>query len=292
MTLFLKRAVEDIFRNRFLNLLTIITISLSILIVSALILFFINTTAIIDFWKKDLRIMAYLEADISQTAVEEIAVKLNSLQGIEQVKFISKQVALDGLKSQMAHHASLFENLEKNPLPDAFEIRLSPANDSWKNIESLALQIESLRRVEEVEYGRSWLGRFSSIVDAFRFAGYAMGGLFFMASVFIVANTVRLMLYSRQQEVEIMRLVGATDNFIKIPFYIEGLIQGALGAILGLTVLFVVFFLLSSRESESLFFSFFRLKFIPIDILVIITAMSMIVGWLGCHLSLKQFLKN
>ena len=119
-----------------------------------------------------------------------------------------------------------------------------------------------------------------------------MGALFFMAAIFIVANTIRLVIYSRREEVEIMRLVGATDNFIKIPFYFEGLIQGALGAIMGLGILYFSFFLIVTNVEQEFLPGIFQLKFIPSAILCEILLGSMLVGWLGCYISLKQFLKN
>ena len=191
----------------------------------------------------------------------------------------------------MQHQASLLENLTENPLPDSIEIRMTATVESWQRIASLASQIETLTQVDEVEYGQRWIGRFIHLFKLFRLAGYAMGALFFMAAIFIVANTIRLVIYSRREEVEIMRLVGATDNFIKVPFYFEGLIQGALGAVVGLGILYLAFFFITANVEQEFLPGIFHLKFIPPAILGEILLGSMLVGWLGCYISLKQFLK-
>ena len=290
--LFFRRALDDIFKNIFLNLITVITISLSILIISAFILFFINTGKIINSWQKGLRIMAYLKPGINNTELAYLKQAIQSLDGVQRLRYIPKQEALNQLKSQMQHQASLFENLTENPLPDSFEIRMTASTDSWQKIESLAAQIEILAQVEDVEYGQRWIGRFIHLFNLFRLAGYAMGALFFMAAIFIVANTIRLVIYSRRDELEIMRLVGATDNFIKIPFYFEGIIQGALGAVFGLGILYVVFLFISSNVGQGLLPGLFRFTFIQLEILCWILLGSMLVGWLGCYISLKQFLRT
>ena len=292
ITLFFKRALDDIFKNTFLNLVTIITISLSILIASAFILFFVNTSEIINSWKKGLRIMAYLKDGLSRTEMDYLTQAIRSLDGVEKLRYISKSEALSQLESQMEHQASLLENLTENPLPDSFEIRMTAAIESWQRIASLAAQIEKLNHVEEVEYGQQWIGRFIHFFNLFRLAGYAMGALFFMAAIFIVANTIRLVIYSRRDEVEIMRLVGATDNFIKIPFYFEGLIQGALGAATGLGILYLSFYFITSNFEGDILAGLFRLKFLPVPTISAILLGSMLVGWLGCYVSLKQFLKK
>jgi len=292
ITLFFKRALDDIFKNRFLNLVTIITISLSILIASAFILFFVNTSDIINSWKKGLRIMAYLKPGIDNDGLKDLKLAIQALDDVDHIQFISKQEALSHLKAQMAHQTSLFENLTQNPLPDSIEIRMKAATESWQNIDSLAAQIEALPEIDEVEYGQRWVGRFAQIISLFRLAGYAMGALFFMATIFIVANTIRLVIYSRRDEVEIMRLVGATDNFIKIPFYFEGLIQGALGALIGLVMLYIAFIFVSSNVEKGFFPGLFRFHFLSPPLLLAILMISMLVGWLGCFISLKQFLKQ
>jgi len=292
ITLFFKRALDDIFKNRFLNLVTIITISLSILIASAFILFFVNTSEIINSWKKGLRIMAYLQPGIDNNGLKELKQKILALDDVEGFNFIPKQEALNRLKEQMKHQSSLFRNLTQNPLPDSIEIRMTAATESWQKIDTLAAQLEALPQIDEVEYGQRWVGRFAQIISLFRLAGYAMGALFFMAAIFIVANTIRLVIYSRREEVEIMRLVGATDNFIKIPFYFEGVIQGALGAMIGLAMLYIAFMFVSSNVDKGFFPGLFRFHFLSPTILLAILVVSMLVGWLGCFISLKQYLKH
>ena len=292
ITLFFKRALDDIFKNRFLNLVTIITISLSILIVSAFTLFFVNTNEIINSWKKGLRIMAYLKPGINNEGLKDLKQTIQSLDDVDTVKFIPKQEALNRLKSQMKHQSSLFANLTRNPLPDSIEIRMTATTESWQKIDVLAARVEALLQIDEVEYGQRWIGRFAHIISLFRLAGYAMGTLFFMATIFIVANTIRLVIYSRREEVEIMRLVGATDNFIKIPFYFEGLIQGALGAAIGFTMLYIAFIFVSSSVEKGFFPGLFRFQFLSPALLLAILLVSMLVGWLGCFISLKQFLKQ
>jgi len=291
MIIYSKRAIKDILDHRFLSVTTIITIAVSVLIAGAVALFLMNANDIMNTWKKGIRVMVYLKPDIPEIKIGELERRIQGMDGVRDVQFISKNEALQRLKNQMKRQPSLLENLKENPLPDAFEIRLGESFQNRNRIEALAERLSSLVQVEDVEYGQIWLGRFMSIINLFRLTGYAMGGLFFLAAVFIVANTIRLVLYSRREEVEIMRLVGATDGFIKAPFYIEGLIQGALGGVIGLAVLFVIFLLVSLNVEQGLTAGLFTLRFLSPGASCGILVCSMFVGWLGCYLSLKQFLR-
>ncbi|MFC1858455.1 permease-like cell division protein FtsX [Thermodesulfobacteriota bacterium] len=292
LTLFYKRAIQDILEHKFLNAVTVVTISLSVLIVSAFALFFINANDIMKSWKKGIRMMAYLQPETPPETIPEIKSKILNRYGVQAARFISKEEGLAWLKEQMRRQSSLFDNLKENPLPDAFEVKMIASSQSIEKVEILATEIEALSGVENVEYGQKWMGRFINIFNLFRLTGYAMGGLFIMASVFIVANTIRLVFYSRREEVEIMRLVGATDNFIKAPFYIQGLIIGALGGGGGLFALFVAFSMLLSNVEQDVAVGFVAIRFLPPGAFSGIILGSMCVGWLGCYLSLKQFLKT
>jgi cell division transport system permease protein len=290
ISLYFRHALRDIRKNSFVNAVSVITIALSVIITCSFILFFINASDILTMWKKGIRIMAYLYQDVPAEKIPEIQKKISGLYSVEDVRFISKEEAFELLKQQMKRQSSLLENLKENPLPNAFEIRMIASSQTWEKIENLATQIQAIPQIEEVEYGQRWLARFSYIINMFKLAGYVLGTLFSTASVFIVANTVRLVLYSRRDEIEIMRLVGASDGFIKGPFYIESIILGALGGIIGLFVLLTAYVSITSNIDQSITSGAFNITFFSYAHMSIIVASGMFVGWLGCFLSLKHII--
>ncbi|MBU1172627.1 MAG: permease-like cell division protein FtsX [Proteobacteria bacterium] len=292
MIFFLKRAIKDMADNTFLHIVTIITIALSILIASSIGLLFFNAGDVMSTWKKGIRIMAYVSPAAGEQGLLETRGAMEKMNGVGGVRFISKEEALADLKIQMKRQLSLIENLDRNPLPDAFEIQMIPTDQTWERIETLAAHIQSLPMIDDVEYGQAWLGRLSNIFSLFQFIGITMGVLFFMVTVFIISNTIRLALYSRREEIEIMRLVGATDAFIKIPSYFAGLIQGAVGGLLGLIALYISYLVISANIEKNFSFYVVDIHFLSGKVILWILLYSIFVGWLGCFLSLKQFLKN
>lgn len=287
----LRRALQDMRSNRMLSLVTISTFALSILIVSSAMLFFVNMGDIMDGWRQGIRIMAYLQEGLNAADRSTLKVRMESLYGVQQADFVPKDQALARLRTQMGRQTSILDNLDSNPLPDAFEIQMIAASQSWDKVEQLATALEKLEGVSEVEYGQRWIKRIINIFNLFQLTGTVMGALFFMAAVFIVGNTVRLVLYSRREEVEIMRLVGATEQFILAPFYFQSLIQAALGGIIGLAGLFMMYMLIQSRITTDMATAFFQPRFLSPLALLGIVGCGMLVGWLGCHLSVKQYVK-
>ncbi len=287
MIMAIPRALRDMWANRFLNLVTVVTVALAILIVGAFTLFFVNAGGLLSMWTRQIRIMAYLGPDLEDARIGELAAEIRSLPGVGEARFIPRALALEHLRAEMAGRASLLENLRENPLPDAFEVHMAEAFLGRERVALLADQIAALNGVDSVEYGRQWLERFARLVDLFRLTGMAMGGLFFLAGAFIVANTIRLMLFSRREEVEIMRLVGATDAFIRLPFYIQGLIHGIAGGALGLLGLYAGFRFIIYRVSEDA--GLLPVRFLPMEMMGGILLGSMLIGWTGAYISIKQF---
>jgi len=292
MKRYYRRAIQDLLSNRFLNGVTVVTISLSILIVSSFALFLANVGDLVNIWRRGVRMMVYLQPDLQRDRVPGLRAEIQSMYGVAEASFIPKEEALDRLREQMQRQSSIMIGLDHNPLPDAFEVRMIPTTQTEDKMETLATELEKLAEVDEVEYGQQWIGRLTSVFNLFRLAGSALGALFFMAAVFIVANTIRLLIYARREEVEIMRLVGATDGFIKAPFYLEGMILGALGGMIGLGSLFLMYVAVSSNVEASLTGGSFTLRFLPLKMVGAIWISSIVVGWFGCYLSLKQFMKT
>ena len=288
---FVKKALADIRSNRFLNFITIITISLSILIVSVFLLFFENSSRMIESWNQGGRVMIYLKNDFTMEMLPDLKKKINALGETEVMIYIPKSYALEKLKKNMSSQSTFLNTLKDNPLPDALDIQMK-SNSSFEKIEEFAQSIKAIEIVEDVEYGQGWLGRFLKIFDLFKITGYAMCSLFFLIALFITANTVRLAFYSRQLEVEIMRLVGATETFIKAPFYVEGVLQGFFGGIIGLATLFISYLVISPGITQNLAsYIYFDIRFLSVQMILLIIFGSTFLGWFGCYLSLKQLLK-
>jgi cell division transport system permease protein len=292
MTFYAQRAIKDILENRFLNAVTIITIALSVLIVSSFGLFFFNAQELFDAWEKGVRIMVYLEPGTTEAQRLDTRYRLQTIAGIQNIRFVSKTDAMNLMKTRMQRQASLLDNLRENPLPDAFEVTMATEANSPEKVEFLAQRIESLPSVSGVEYGQQWIERFANFFNLFKLAGYGMGTLFFMATVFIAANTIRLVLYSRREEIHIMRLVGATDRFIKIPFYLQGILQGLSGGLIGVGVLYAAFSAVGSQFEQTLAAEMVAIRFFSPGVCVAIVTCGMLTGLLGSFFSLKQFTRK
>ncbi len=288
----LLRAIRDMWTNFLLNTITVVTISLSVLIVSMFALFFMNASTMIDFWVKGMGIMVYIEQGADDAAVSAIGKNIRSMEGIADVTLIPKKEALVKLKKRLENKAFLLENLKENPLPDAFEVRPDRFFQNSESIDSIALGIESIPHVGEVEYGREWISLFGRLLNLFKLSAWIMAALFLISATFFVANTIRLVIYSRREEIKIMRLVGATDNFIRTPFYIQSMIQGALGGIIGLGILYGAFRFLIDNADPNIFAIVSNLEFLSPMFQAQVLAGSMILGWTGCFISLSRFSKS
>ena len=286
------RALNDLKDNTLLNVLTFITIALSVLIVSTFALFMTNAGNVLDAWEKGIRMIVYIKQNVPRAEIDNLQNDIRQMKGVTEVRFVSREAGLERLKKQMQGQLSLLTNLTENPLPDTLEVWFSAGDKTWRQIEMLAINIESSHLVEDVEYGQNWMKRFTSFLNLFKVTGGLMGAVFFMATVFIIANTIRLLFYAKSDEMKIMRLVGATDSFIKAPFYIEGLLLGGAGGITGVLVLYLGYVLIITNVDLNFVSFYFTIKFLSCPISMAIVLFSMATGWMGCYIALRQLLKD
>lgn len=287
----LRRAFGDYARYRFLYGICLFTIALSVFIVGAFALFFVNAGDLMRQWQKGIRITAYLGPNVSAQQASALAQEVSRYPGVAGVSYIPKEEGLAWLKNQIKDRSSLLEGLEENPLPDALEVRPAGNMENVEDLGRLAGKIAAQPGVAEVAYARNWLRRFYGIYSLFQVTAAVMVTLIFMAIMFILANTIRLILYSRREEIEITRIIGADEAFLKYPLYLESALLGFFGGLAGLLLLYGAFVLLMPRFSPEGLLPFFRVRFIPQSWTLIILISSVFVGWLGCFFSVRRFLR-
>ena len=288
---FIAKALADIRSNRFLNFITITTIALSILTVSLFLLFFENAGRVMESWNQGGRAVVYLKEGFKPDQLPRLKAMIQDQGAVLQMTFIPKDKALEQLKEEMGNQTAFLESLEENPLPHTLDIQMADTQN-FEEIQAMAEGISTLEWVESVEYGQGWLGRFLRLFNLFKITGYVMGGLFLLIALFITSNTARLAFYARKREVEIMRLVGATEGFIKAPFYVEGMIQGLVGGVIGLLILLGGYAgVVSGVRQDLAAYVHLDLHFLSFGTIGLVILASTALGWFGCYLSLKQILK-
>lgn len=285
------RAFRDFKNNLFLQVICIGTISLSVFIVSAFALLFINATEFLDAWKEGARIIVYLEEETPVAERGQLMNEISQLPGVAGLDYVSKQTAFENLEKSIGYQSSILVGLEGNPLPDALEIQLQKNIRELERIESIAGNILSLPHVGEVEFARKWLHHFQGVYRLVKVTGMVLACMFFLATLLIVANTIRLIMSARNEEIRIMRIFGAEEKFIKYPLYVEALLQGLMGSGIGLGVLYTTFVVTMGNINGVEGYVFFDILFIPWKLAAVILLSSMVIGWVGCYFSIRKFLK-
>jgi cell division transport system permease protein len=199
-----------------------------------------------------------------------------------ETTYISKQEALKQFRQELADKADLLDAIETNPLPQSFRVKVKPEYRNPEAITEIAEKIRKINGVEEVEYGKAWLGRLYRVVRLLVIIDLSLMVIVSLASVMVVFNTIQLTLYARRQAIEIMKLVGADGAHIRRPFLLEGMLQGLAGSILGLTMLYVAYRLLSSHFEMFGFFSGQQL--------LALLAFGICLGGLGSFIAVQKFL--
>ena len=285
-------ALNNIAQNLVANLVSTGTIALALLILSGFTLIYINLQHLIESSSRELSVSVYLDDGLKPKELGKIKRRLSGMPEVAGVRHITKAQAMVYLKKRLGDQGGFLEGLDENPLPASFELELKPAFRSKERVQALISRLEGLKGVAEIDYGWEWADKLSVFIDFFRLAGLVIGGLLFLVTIFIVANTIKLMLYSRQDELYIMRLMGATEGFVRIPFFIEGFLQGLCGGILALMALFIMFQLLLSQVQLPLGLSLINLSFLSSTLVWGLVGLGTCLGLLGTFVSLGRFMPS
>jgi cell division transport system permease protein len=288
---FLRKALENIWTNPFLSLVTLSTIAISMLILGLFSLIYLNVQQSLHQMGGELQITAYLQETISPEQAEMLRSKVADWPEVEGITYISKKQALARFRSQLREYAGILEGLKENPLPASLELTLMPQYGRSGNIKELSTRLGRLPGVAEVQYGRKWMAKLRVFVEVMKLVGITVGGLLLIATIFVISNTIKLTFYSRREELEIMRLVGATDFFIKAPFLIEGLLHGLGGALLAAGSLSLLILFLFSHLDLPLRLAVMAGSLPAGQLVAGFLGLGLLLGVLGSVVSLRRFLR-
>ena len=288
-----RRVGRNISTSPYLHLAATASVAFSLLILGVFAILYVNINHLVRSWQDHVRVVAYLADGLSVEEIEALKNTLTRLEGVDQVLYVSKQEAMARLKKQMQYRLSLLEDLEENPLPASLEIRLAGGWKRWEHVKPLIDQIQAFSEFQDLEYGEAWVHRVSGFIGFFKLASLVIGSLILATTVFICTNTIRLTLYAKHEELEIMKLVGATNAFIKAPFYAQNLIQGLLGGLVALALLFTAYRIFMAKvQTSQVLLSTFEILFLTHSGIFTLLSAGILIGWLGSYFSLKQFLKR
>jgi cell division transport system permease protein len=210
------------------------------------------------------------------------------------VRYTSQTQAWNEFQSVLGAQSGLLEGLPHDVLPASLEISIKRGQRDSSTVERLAQQLREKSEVASVEYPQEWVERLALIVLALAWVKWLVAGVFFLATFFIVGNTVKLAIYARRDEVEIMQLVGASETLIKAPFVLEGMLQGVAGGALALAALWAGYVLL--REQIEVFagalWSDGHVRFLNLEAAFFLVAIGLVLGAGGSLVSLRRIVKT
>ncbi len=288
---FLKAALRGLSSNPLVSAISIVTITVSLLTLGTFYLVYLNLRATATSWGGEVQIVTYLADGLPADEVNRLSDEISRMPGVSTVKYVSRDDALERFRKDLGGQSGILDGLTSNPLPASLDIQIRERSSAASQVREMAGQIASLRGVDDVQYGQEWLDQYQTVVNFIRVAGAMLGAFLLIGSILVVANTIKLALYSRREELEILSLVGATKGFVRIPFLIEGLAQGVLGAALAGGILYGGYRLLIDRMDESLVFNLGRFDpvFLPLPMILALLGIGAAVGLFGSALSVRHF---
>lgn len=285
-------AFKSVFRNFSLSLASITCITITLIIVGASIIISLNLKNFTKEIEEDVTMVVFLDADTTEEQISTLTHDIKSIPNVEEIKFKSKATS----KNEMMQESDVFKGImstwdeKDNPLKDSFQVKVKDI----EKIEDSAKQIRSMEKVAVVNYGEEMVNKLISAFDMVQKVSIIMVVALIVVTVFLIINTIKLTIFSRKREISIMRLVGASNTSIKIPFLIEGLILGFIGSIIPIIVIIYGYTALYNHLGGVLYSNLISLitpePFIYIASLIVL-GIGMLVGMVGSAGAVRKYLK-
>lgn len=241
-----------------------------------------NIRRVLERVEQRVEVVAYLRDDAAPASVTAARQEIEQLPEVREVLYVSREQALQRAQAELPEFRTIFTGLESNPLPASLEIRLHPNQEGPEVVEAVAKRVAALPFVEDVRYGSDWLDKVYLLRRVAAAATLILGGAFALVASLIIGAAVRMAIYARRDEIVIMRLVGATDGFIRRPFILEGLATGILGGVAALGLTYLVFKLISG--------SLFALEWLPDIWIAVGLAAGAALGMVASAVSVRRHL--
>jgi cell division transport system permease protein len=285
--------LREAFKNMRLNLLMSITAAtttfMCILVLGVGLLVNAHIGDIIRSIGERVEITAFFPEEVSRAEVEEARNEVASWPEVRESTYVSKEEALQRFQETFADQPELYQDLGDNPLPASIEISLHSPEDSDAVAERL---VEAGFAREDISYPAQTIERLNTITGYITWALRGATALFLISSVLLISNAIRLSIFARRKEIEIQKLVGASDNFVRSPFLVEGLVQGVIGSVVAaLVVIWLNFFFVDWANTNIPFFPISASAVDTISTLLILVAVGVVIGVVGSYLSVRRFLK-
>ena len=286
---FIREVCISIKRNSWMSFASISTVAVSLFVLGMFLIIVLNMNRMASMLESQVQINVYLDDKLKGSEIDDLEDDLKKMQGIESVQYVSREDAIVRLKERLGDQKYLLDALDdKNPLPNAFEVTVKQPT----MVETAAKAIEKFGGVESVKYGQDVVEHLFDITRLVRIFGVLLILLLGGATVFIIANTIRLTVFARRREIAIMKYVGATDEFIRWPFVLEGIVLGCIGGLISAFVLRRFYAGVTSKVYDTLaFFPLIPQSPFMTYVSIVIVLLGMAIGAAGAWVSLKRFLK-
>ncbi|HOQ10693.1 MAG TPA: permease-like cell division protein FtsX [Syntrophomonadaceae bacterium] len=283
---FFREAAKSLSRNRLLTFATISTVTICILILGMAVLLSLNAERFMSRLESDVQMIAFLDRSLSDAEIDEVQEEIEKIDGIKSIKFVSRDESLRELQETYGSQYDLKATLGKNPLPHTFEIEAKNPQD----VPKIAELVYRIPGVYKVNYGQGVVERLFQVTHWVRIISLAFIIVLAAGAVFLIATTTRLSVFARRKEIYLMKLIGATDWFIRWPFFIEGIFLGVVGSLLAVALLAAGYGALLQNITSMAIITLVSDMAVLGKVYLALVGTGAVLGVLGTYISLNRFL--